>query len=224
VSHGARPWVLSETTWRDVSGTQYDVAILPWGATEAHNYHLPYGTDNIETQAVAEEAARIAWLAGARVIVLPTVPFGVQTGQLDIPFCLNVMPSTQAAILRDLVTALHTQGLRRLVIVNGHGGNEFKAMIRELQATSPLFVCVIDWFRVTDMRQFFDEPGDHAGELETSMMQHLAPHLVRPLSEAGPGRQRHFRPAALRKGWAWAPRHWQSVTDDTGVALFRCSV
>jgi creatinine amidohydrolase len=217
MSYSARPWVLSETTWRDVGGTQYDVAILPWGATEAHNYHLPYATDNIETQAVAEEAARIAWHAGARVIVLPTVPFGVQTGQLDIPFCMNIMPSTQAALLGDLVHALQQQGIRRLVILNGHGGNDFKAMIRELQPATAIFLCVVDWYRVVDARELFDEPGDHAGELETSLMQHLAPQLVRPLEDAGPGTQRHFRVAALREGWAWAPRHWRAISDDTGV-------
>ena len=59
--------------------------------------------------------------------------------------------------------------------------------------------------------------GDHAGELETSVMLHLAPELVRPLSEAGPGTARRFTIAGLREGWAWAPRQWRQVTDDTGV-------
>jgi creatinine amidohydrolase len=42
----SRPYVLAETTWRAVSNTRFDVAVLPWGATEAHNYHLPYATDS----------------------------------------------------------------------------------------------------------------------------------------------------------------------------------
>ena len=71
-----RPYVLAETTWKQVRETDYQVAILPWGATEAHNYHLPYGTDNYESQAVAIEAARIAWDAGARVVVLPVSKAG----------------------------------------------------------------------------------------------------------------------------------------------------
>ena len=85
-----RPYILAETTWKTVREMAYDVAVLPWGATEAHNYHLPYGTDNVESDYIAAEAARLAWDAGARVVVLPIVPFGVQTGQLDIPFCLNL--------------------------------------------------------------------------------------------------------------------------------------
>jgi creatinine amidohydrolase len=212
-----RPYILAETTWKTVSGTRYDVAVLPWGATEAHNYHLPYATDVVEAALVAAEAARLAWEAGAKVVVLPAVPFGVQTGQLDIPFCLNLNPSTQAAVLADLCRALAGQGVRRLVILNGHGGNDFRAMIRELQPQAGLFLCTLDWWSCLDARAFFAEPGDHAGELETSVMLHLAPELVLPLEEAGPGRARRFRVAGLREGWAWAPRRWTQVTGDTGV-------
>ena len=64
-----RPYVLSETNWKAVKGQEYDLAILPWGATEAHNYHLPFGTDNIETESIAIESARLAWEQKARVIV-----------------------------------------------------------------------------------------------------------------------------------------------------------
>ena len=209
--------MLAETSWKTVAETRYEVAVLPWGATEAHNFHLPYATDVIQAEAVAAEAARRAWEAGARVAVLPAIPFGVQTGQLDIPFCLNLNPSTQAAVLADLAHALAGWGVRKLVIVNGHGGNDFRQMIRELQPKTELFVCTLDWWKCADPRPFFAEPGDHAGELETSVVMHLAPELVLPLEEAGPGRARAFRVAALREGWAWAPRRWTQVTDDTGV-------
>jgi len=213
----ARPYVLEEATYADVQTAPYEVAILPWGATEAHNYHLPYGTDTLLAAHVAAEAARQATEAGARVTVLPTVPFGVQTGQLGVPLCLNVNPSTQALLLRDLVKSLEPHGVRKLVLLNAHGGNDFRQIIRELQPHTPVFLCTVNWWTVLDARATFDVPGDHAGELETSAMQHVAPHLVRPLEEAGPGAARRFRVAALREGWAWAPRHWPSVTDDTGV-------
>ena len=72
-----RPHVLGEVTWKEVQASSYEVAVLPWGATEAHNYHLPYGTDNYESRWIAEGAAEIAWKQGAKVVVLPTVPFGV---------------------------------------------------------------------------------------------------------------------------------------------------
>ena len=212
-----RPYILAETTWKTVRDTRYDVAILPWGATEAHNYHLPYGTDVIESDAVAAESARRAWERGTRVIVLPCVPFGVNTGQLDIPFCLNMNPSTQAAVLSDIAHVLDAHAVGKLVILNGHGGNDFRQMIRELQPKVRVFLCTVNWYSCLDARPFFVEPGDHAGELETSLGQHIAPDLVLPLNEAGDGRARRFTVAGLREGWAWAPRRWTSVTDDTGT-------
>jgi creatinine amidohydrolase len=212
-----RPYILAETNWKAVRDTRYDVAILPWGATEAHNYHLPYGTDVIESDAVAAESARRAWEQGARAIVLPCVPFGVNTGQLDIPLCMNLNPSTQAAVLADVANVVAAANIAKLVILNGHGGNDFRQMIRELQPTARPFICTINWYSCLDPRPFFDEPGDHAGELETSLVQHLMPELVLPLSDAGAGRARRFRVAGLRDGWAWAPRQWTKVTDDTGT-------
>jgi creatinine amidohydrolase len=212
-----RPFVLSETTWKHVKETRFDVAVLPWGATEAHNYHLPYGTDVIECDRLGALAVGAAWEQGAKVVLLPTVPFGVQTGQLDIPLCLNLNPSTQAAILHDLVRSLEMHGVHKLVILNGHGGNDFRQMIRELQPRTSVFLCQVNWYAAVDAKAFFDEPGDHAGELETSVMLHVAPDLVGPLADAGPGAVRKPRVQAMRDGWAWAPRRWTQVTADTGV-------
>lgn len=213
----ARPYVLSEVTWKAVRETTYEVAVLPWAATEAHNFHLPYGTDIIETERIAALAVGLAWERGARVVVLPVVPFGVNTGQLDIPLTINMNPSTQLVVLRDVAQSLAGQGVRKLVVLNGHGGNDFRQMIRELQPGLPLFLCTLNWYTCVDPREFFTDLGDHGGELETSVMLHLAPELVRPLSEAGPGTARPFKVAAFREGWAWAPRQWTRVTDDTGV-------
>jgi creatinine amidohydrolase len=212
-----RPYLLNELTWKTVRDTRYEVAVLPWGATEAHNFHLPYSTDNVETERIAELAAGHAWERGARVVVLPVVPFGVNTGQLDIPLCINMNPSTQALVLRDLATALAGQGVPKLVILNGHGGNDFRQMIRELQPMVSLFLCTVSWYKVMDPKPYFSDLGDHAGELETSVMLHVAPELVGPLSDAGPGHARRFKVEGLREGWAWAPRRWREVSDDTGV-------
>lgn len=213
-----RPYLLAETNWKTVRATDYEVAVLPWGATEAHNYHLPYATDTIQCDHVAAEAAEQAWAEGTRVLVLPTVPFGVDTGHLDIPGVVNMHPSTQAAVLEDVAESLVTQGFRKLVVLNGHGGNTFKPLVREVQtAFDDLFICVAHWFEIGDWGDYFDDLGDHAGEMETSVMLNAAPELVRPLEEAGDGTARVFSIDALRSDWAWAERKWTAVTDDTGV-------
>ncbi|MEO8168470.1 MAG: creatininase family protein, partial [bacterium] len=214
---GKQPHVLSEARYRDIKDVRYEVAVLPWGATEAHNLHLPYGTDIYEADAFARESARIASDRGARVIVLPAIPFGVNTTQLDINLTINMNPSTQMAILSDVAASLEQHSVGKLLILNSHGGNDFKQMIRELHLRHTMFICAANWFRSFDLRNYFDEPGDHADEMETSVMIHLAPELVLPLSEAGSGARRKSKITAFREGWAWSPRRWTDVTSDTGV-------
>ena len=214
----ARPYVLSETNWKSVQETDFDVAVLPWGATEAHNYHLPYATDNYQADHISIESARLAWNEGAKIIVLPCVPFGVNTGQMDIPLCINMNPSTQLAVLEDVAEVLDRAEIEKLVIFNGHGGNHFKQMIRELALNYPeLFVCAVNWYESIDAEQFFTDPGNHAGALETSLMMSIAPELVLPMDQAGSGDAKHFRIAAFQEGWATAQREWTKVTADTGV-------
>ncbi|HLR31414.1 MAG TPA: creatininase family protein [Fodinibius sp.] len=213
-----RPYILAETNWKTVKEQHYNVAILPWGATEAHNYHLPYATDVMQCDYVAEESARKTWENDAKVIVLPTVPFGVNTGQLDVKLCLNMNPATQLAVLNDIADVLNRQGISKLVILNGHGGNHFKQMLRTLNVDYPkVFSCALNWYQAADAESFFDEPGDHAGELETSAMMHIAPELVLPLEEAGSGAAKKFKVQALNEAWTDAQRRWTKVTDDTGV-------
>lgn len=209
--------MLSETTWNTVKETRYRLAVLPWGATEAHNYHLPYSTDNFEAEAVAAASAEKAWNSGSRVIVLPVIPFGVNTGQLDIGLCINMNPSTQAAVLGDVVEVLERSGVEKLVILNGHGGNDFRQMIRELQPGTKVFLSTVNWYSIVDPASHFTDTGDHAGELETSVCMHIIPKFVRPLTEAGSGSENPSRIRAFREKWAWAPRQWSKVSADTGI-------
>lgn len=214
----ARPYILAETNWKDVKDTDFVIALLPWGATEAHNYHMPYATDNYEGDYVAGESARKAWEAGIKVITLPCIPFGVNTGQLDVKLCMNMNPSTQYAILTDVVDVLLRHDIDKLVIINSHGGNNFKNMIREMSIDQPdMYMCSLDWWKIGNPKSHFAEPGDHAGELETSVIMHIQPHLLRPLSEAGPGNERKNKIKGIREGWVTTQRQWTQVTEDTGV-------
>lgn len=213
-----RPYVLADTNWKHLKDENMELAVLPWGATEAHNYHLPYATDNIEGTAIAEEAGRIAWEKGAKVIILPTIPFGVNTGQKDIYLDINLNPSTQMAILRDVLTVLNRQGVKKFMLLNSHGGNNWKAIIRELGLEFPeMFLCVSHWFKLADGSNIFENPGDHAGEMETSMLLYLRPKLVLPQEKWGEGKERKNTIKAFEEGWTWTERPWSQITEDTGV-------
>ena len=93
-----RPYILAETNWKSVRDTRYDVAILPWGATEAHNYHLPYGTDVIETDAVAAESAAVKLPCSkmSAMIGVASASRPIVAGTLSI----SISPIADATVLR----------------------------------------------------------------------------------------------------------------------------
>lgn len=213
-----KPYILAESTWKTIKDKPIDLAILPWGATEAHNYHLPFGTDNYMVEKITDESARLAYDKGARLVVLPNIPFGVNTGQLDIRLNINMNPSTQMAILNDITDVLVRHKIGKFLIINGHGGNDFKQMIRELGFRFPgIFICACNWYQSFETSEFFENGGGHADEMETSLMQYLFPELILPLDQAGEGRGKKFSIAALNQKWAWAERRWTQVTNDTGI-------
>jgi len=214
--YAPREGVIAELAWPHVRAREWPVVVLPWGATEAHNTHLPYGTDTmLGTEVAARVAARCA-ASDVRVAALPPIPFGVNTSQLDLPLTVNLMPSTQLSMLRDIVCSLEPHGVRALLLLNAHGGNELRALVRELQPSTRILLVIANWWQAGD-HALFAEPGDHAGALETAAMLHVAPHLVAAQSEWGDGRARASVLDGVREGWAWLPRRWTQVTDDTGV-------
>jgi creatinine amidohydrolase len=213
-------WVLAELTHAAVRERPWDVAVLPFGATEPHNLHMPYGTDTFQVEAIGRRACGYAFERGARVLLLPAVPFGVNTNHLQIPggLALSVTPTTLLKLLADLVDSLERQGVRKLVLLNGHGGNELKPLVRELHHRTGVFLCVCDWYRVAadQYPHIFKTTGEHADEMETSLGLAFFPDLLRP-ELAGPGTVRPCRLEAVRKGWVSITRPWHLATADTGI-------
>ncbi len=215
-----REWALSEQHHAFTRSRRWDVAVLPFGATEPHNLHLPYGTDTYQVEAIGLAACERACRAGAAVVLLPPVPYGVNTNHLKVPGALacSVTPTTLLRILTDLTDSLERQGVRKLVLLNGHGGNELKPLTRELHHRTGVFLCVCDWFRMAaDLYpQIFERPGEHADEVETSLMLALRPELVRPeLADAG--EVRPTRLEAVNRGWVSITRPWHLATTNTGM-------
>lgn len=215
-----REWVLAELNHADVRRQKWEAAVLPFGATEPHNLHLPYGTDTLQVEAVADRACEKAFRAGARVVRLPAVPYGVNTNHLKVPGALacSVTPTTLLKILTDLVDSLERQGVRKLVLLNGHGGNELKPLTRELHHRTGVFLCVCDWYRVAaDLYpEIFERPGEHADEVETSLGLAFFPGLVR-LEQADAGATRPTQFEAINRGWVSITRPWHLATTNTGA-------
>jgi creatinine amidohydrolase len=215
-----REWVLSDVKHAAVRDPRWQVAVLPFGATEPHNLHMPYGTDTLQVEAIGSLACEQAYRAGAKVVLLPAIPFGVNTNHLRVPGALacSVTPTTLLHLLTDLVDSLERQGVRKLVLLNGHGGNELKPLTRELHHRTSVFLCVCDWYRMAAdvYPQIFQAPGEHADEVETSLGLAFFPDLVRlELADDGAGRPTRFE--AINRGWVSITRPWHLATTNTGL-------
>lgn len=202
-----------------IKNSSIKVVILPWGATEPHNYHLPYLTDSILAESIARKSMEFISDSN-QIALLPTVNFGSQNpGQTLYPCCIHYSQETQKGILRDMIKSLIKQKIHKMVIINGHMGNCFKSIIRDLKQDYPDFdIFVINWLEIEKDKQseIFDNKEDHAGEIETSAMMYFNPELV-DLSIAGNGESNGFSIEKLNKPGIWTPRDWTKITSDTGV-------
>src|SRR3954464_11244399 len=100
-------WLLSEIRYDTVrSAPPFEVAVLPLGATEPHNLHLPYGTDTFQVEAIGRRACARAAERGAREGLLPALPYGTETNQMQFPLAMNLDPTTVARVVADLVESL----------------------------------------------------------------------------------------------------------------------
>lgn len=217
-----RPWILSEVNYDYVKKNPYEVAVLPLGATEPHNLHLPYGTDMIEGTVVGERACEIAHAAGARIVLLPTLPYGTETNMKEFPLAMNLYPTTIFQIVSDLVESLVRTGIRKIVLLNSHGGNDLKPLLRELFGRTEAAIFLCNWYQmIADQHEkILKHRDDHAGEMETSFLLRVAPHLVGKTSDgklnADDGAVAKSRFDAVNRGWVSITRPWHLLTTNSG--------
>ncbi len=218
-----RPWKLAETNYGTVKQHQYEVAVLPLGATEPHNLHLPYGMDTLEGDLVGEQICEAAWQRGAKVVLLPTVPYGTHTNQMQFPFAMNLNPSTLTGVITDLVDSLVEHGILKIVLLNGHGGNDLKPVLRELYGRTPASLFLCNWYAMIGdvYDEIFQRRDDHAGEMETSLALAYCPELVGRHPDgtltADEGRKAATRFEAINRGWVSITRPWHLLTTNAGA-------
>lgn len=152
------------------------VVVLPIGAIEQHGPHLPTNTDFSVVSYLAQAASRAAGRqAGTDVVLAPGMPFGISGHHVRFGGTLTLSAATMAAVLTELVHSIHQQGGRKILLVNGHGGNRgvcrTVAMIAD--SISELTVATTEyWDCVPGL-----EPG-HAGAVETSLITAIQPDLI----------------------------------------------
>jgi creatinine amidohydrolase len=217
-----RPWILTETTYSQTKDAAYDVAVLPLGATEPHNLHLPYGTDVFEATTIGEHVCEAAYQRGAKVILLPTIPYGTETNLQAFPLAMNLNPATLFRVIADLIGSLERSGIRKVLLLNSHGGNDLKPLLRELYGQTSVHLFLCNWYQMIadQYAGIFQHRDDHAGEMETSFMLAFHPQLVGRREDgslvADPGTTNPSRLDAVNRGWVTITRPWHLLTTNTG--------
>lgn len=228
--------LLAEMNWPAVAALPKNTpVVIPVAALEQHGHHLPVFVDSI---LVGEIARRAEQALHDRVLFAPVMWLGNSEHHLDYPGTMSAGPRTYIDLLKDMIENFLTHGFQRIVLVNGHGGNNvpgqqaiFEVRQKHRQRDDLLLLFACYWAlggqpHLVD-RSLEQQAMGHACEWETSMILRLAPHLVKDISqidEVKPGFA--FEPAY--RGWTTKDRtkpghigHPRVATADKGEALFQ---
>ena len=211
-------WDLTQTNLSRLSEQKLEVAVLPVGAIEPHNRHLPEGQDFLHTTYSANQCCQLAWEQCQSLICLPTIPYGVDCNLMDFPLAIHVSQATLDAMVKDIISSFYKHSIQKIVILNGHGGNDFTPLIRQMQCDLDVHLFLCNWWKVglDKYDEIFDKQDDHAGEFETSITLELYPELVE-IEKAEQALARPFRFEALNEGWVQTSRRFKNLNDYCAV-------
>lgn len=180
--------LLEEMTLEQVRALAPEVVVLGIASTEPHGSHLPYGTDFFQCDGQCRRAVTRANERGGRVLMYPTLAIANNVNFKAFPFACRIRVRTLMNVLLDIFEALEEDGIRKIVLVNGHGGNTdtLHAVLREHMGRHRpeadrvgAFVCLAGSFVSPEAARAIEHHSDHAGENETSRMLYLRPDLVK---------------------------------------------
>ncbi len=251
-SRKSREWRYDRLTWPEireaVGRDPQPVVVIPWAAVEDHGRHLPLSTDNDINEGVLHEAGR---RAGGELLVLPSIPFGLDEHHMDFPGTIAIEMETCLAYVSQVAISVARHGFRHILIVNGHGSNR---SLVELAARKCVLatgaICAsmavnlaVDGALADDVLEAHRRGGRgsvaHACEYETSMMLHLLPEYVqmdKARRDVGQLKLKYFNwdyPEPSVYSWQdwWSRMSQEGISGDASVAtrelgekLFEASV
>jgi creatinine amidohydrolase/Fe(II)-dependent formamide hydrolase-like protein len=181
--NGSGKYVHGELTWpeADKRFKEVDVAILPVGSIEQHGLHLPLDTDAFDAEYLAKQVA--AACSNPKPLVFPLISYGVSYHHDEFPGTISISNETLSRLVYEIGISAAKNGINKLVIINGHGGNSpsLNFAAQRINQDARIFVCV-DTGETSDVdiSAISETPNDvHAGEIETSTSLATRPHLVK---------------------------------------------
>lgn len=170
-------WQQAETALADADGV-----VLPLGSIEQHSLHLPVSVDTLRAEYLSAELVTTAPDHELHLLRLPVLPYGYSEHHMSYPGTITLSPQTYSEVLTDIGTSLATHGVDRLIMLNCHGGNRepMKLATDRLQRDAALTVHPLHWtnFAHDYLEEAFGDGWGHAGDHETSVIEHYRPDLV----------------------------------------------
>lgn len=172
----------AQLSWKEAEQRlkETDIALLPVGAIEQHGPHLPLDVDAFDAAYLAHKVAEAC--SDPKPLVLPLVPYGVSYHHDDFPGTISISNEAMAQFIYDIGVSLARNGIKKLVIINGHGDNAptLNYAAQMINRDKGIFVCVdTGETSDSDIEPLASTPNDiHAGEIETSTSLAIRPHLV----------------------------------------------
>jgi len=171
--------LIEEMTPQEITDAlkEIDTVVVPLGSVEQHGPHLPVGTDTLIPITVAKHVAE-----KIKVLVAPPIYYGNSLSMVDMKGVFTVSPETLASLLQDLCKSFSKQGFKRIVFINGHGGNKQVSSFigQKARIETGALIVRIDWWDIAaeDIPKICESVVVHADEGETSMMLACRPDLV----------------------------------------------
>ncbi len=178
---------LADLKWKDVQALVREdpVAVVPIGAFEQHGHHLPLRVDAFLCGEVARRSVEDAASRGAKAVVTPTVWTGYSPHHMDFPGTVTLDAETFMSLVMHVARSLHAHGFRKILLLNGHGGNMnlLKTVVQRLRFEHDVDVAAASYWdfaldTIASWRQSDVGGINHAGEMETALMLALDPDAV----------------------------------------------
>ena len=158
--------------------------------------------------------------------MLPAIPYGTDTNQLAFPLAINLNPSTLTQVIRDIVDSLAVHSIVKLLILNSHGGNDFKPVLRELYGKTPVRLFLCDWYRMAAdvekadlLRQATITPAKSKPRWRWPIFPTSSPAIRRPAAwRPTTAQSNRTRFDAVNRGWISITRPWHLLTTNSGRA------
>ncbi len=172
-------FLLESVSWK-VAGDYFknnDLVILPVGSVEQHGPHNPLGTDFLIAEDLAKELSK-----RTNILVLPTVPYGVSFHHSNFPGTISIDEEVFAQYIYNIIKSLKRYGIKKVLIINGHGGNYYPLLrvSRLARMELGMIVYIFQWWTALSgkLTIFSKDEEGHAGSMETSLIAYFKPGMV----------------------------------------------